>query len=206
MQVYLDDKVLTRDWPTFASGLQAGADEAARSGRVIVEAQLDGAAVAEDILERPPEESLGTELRLVSVEPRSLVRVTLVDAAEALDAARGEQDRCAELIQTGKVEESLAPLSAAIQTWQAVRDAVEKSAALLRMPLDSITLPGGASGTDSLVELIGALAGTLESVKRSLAAQDWSGLADLMAYDLGEQAKRWRLVLLSLSESLKDGR
>jgi hypothetical protein len=205
MHVYLDDKQLTRDWPTFASGLQAGADEAARSGRVIVEAQLDGSAVAEDILERPPEETLGDELRLVSVDPRELVRVTLMDAADALDSAREQQERCAELIQTGKVEESLAPLSAALQTWQAVKDAVEKSAALLHLPLDTITLPGGVSGSESLVELIGALAGNLESVKRSLASQDWSGLADLMAYDLSDQARRWKQVMASLSDSLKDG-
>jgi hypothetical protein len=50
------------------------------------------------------------------------------------------------------------------------------------------------------------LAGRLEEVKRSLAAEDWSALADVLAYDLGEQAERWKLVLISLSDSLKSGR
>ncbi len=206
MQTFLDNKQLGVDHGTFAAALRAAADEAARSGRVIVEATLDGSAVADDILERPPEEPLGKELRLISVEPRALVRVTLMDAADALDAARQEQQRSADLIQSGKVEEALAPLSAAVQTWQAVRDAVEKSAALLRIPLDSISLPGGASGTDTLIELIGALAGRLEELKRSLAAEDWSALGDVLAYDLGEQAERWKLVLVSLSKSLKTER
>lgn len=206
MQTFLDNKPLSQEHPTFAAALQAAADEAARAGRVIVEALLDGSAVADDILERPPHEPLGTELRLISVEPRSLVRVTLMDAADALESAKQDQQRSAELIQSGKVEESLAPLSAAIQTWQAVRDAVEKSAALLRIPLDSIALPGGASGTDTLIELIGALSGRLEEVKRSLAAEDWSALADVLAYDLAEQADRWRLVLVSVSDSLKEAR
>ena len=206
MQTYLDNKQIGPDHSTFAAGLQAAADEAAKSGRVIVEALLDGAAVADDILERPPHESLGTELRLTSVEPRTLVRVTLMDAADALDSARHEQQRSAELIQSGKIEDALPALSAAIQTWQAVRDAVEKSAALLQMPLDSISMPGGASGTDTLIELIGALAGRLEEVKRSLAAEDWSALADVLAYDLGEQSQRWKIVLTSLSESLKTER
>ncbi len=206
MQTFLDNKQLSPDHATFAAALQAAADEAARTGRVIVEALLDGSAVADDILERPPHEPLGSELRLISVEPRTLVRVTLMDAADALDTARQEQQRSAELIQSGKVEEALAPLSGAIQTWQAVRDAVEKSAALLRMPLDSIALPGGASGTDTLIEMIGSLAGRLEEVKRSLAAEDWSALADVLAYDLGDQANRWKTVLVSLSDSLKAGR
>lgn len=204
MLTFLDDRRLSPDRTTFAAALQAGADEAARAGRVIVEAQLDGAAVAEEYLEQPPDRALGSELRLISVEPRALVRVTLMDAADALDTARAEQTRSAELIQSGKIEEALAPLSSAIQTWQAVRDAVEKSAALLRMPLDTISMPGGASGTDTLVELIGALAGKLEEVKRSLASQDWSGLADVLAYDLSEQAQRWRQVMVSLADSLRE--
>jgi hypothetical protein len=203
MQTFLDNKLLGPQHDTFAAALKAAADEAARTGRVIVEAMLDGAAVADDILERPPEQPIGRELRLTSVQPRALVRVTLMDAADALEAARQEQHRSADLIQTGKVDEALPPLSAAIQTWQAVRDAVEKSAALLRIPLDEISLPGGASGTDTLIELIGALAGRLEEVKRSLAAEDWSALADVLAYDLGEQVDRWKLVLVSLSDSLR---
>ena len=206
MQTFLDNKPLNPDRATFAAALRAGADEAARAGRVIVEAMLDGEAVADDVLERPPEEPLGRELRLTSVEPRALVRVTLMDAADALDSARQDQQRSAELIQSGKVEDALPQLGAAIQTWQAVRDAVEKSAALLRIPLDSIALPGGASGTDTLIELIGSLAGRLEEVKRSLAAEDWSALADVLAYDLGDQAERWKRVLVSLSDSLKAGR
>ena len=209
MQTFLDNKPLDCEHITFAAGLRAAADEAARTGRVIIEATLDGSAVADDILERPPEESLGRELRLTSVEPRSLVRVTLMDAADALDAARQEQQAAAELIQTGKVDEALregGPVLRAMETWQAVREAVEKSAALLRIPLDEISMPGGASGTDTLIELIGALAGRLEEIKRSLTAEDWSGLADLLAYDLSEQAERWKTVLVSLSSSLKAGR
>jgi hypothetical protein len=70
--------------------------------------------------------------------------------------------------------------------------------------LATIALPGGANGTDTLVELIGALAGKLEEVKRSLASQDWSGLADVLAYDLSEQAQRWRQVMVSLADSLRE--
>src|SRR5262245_36125225 len=123
MQVYLDDTPLN-GCDTLAQALRTASDRAQQAGRVIVEAYLDGAAISEAVLERPPEEALGDELRLTSVEPRALVRVTLTDAADALDAARQDQMRCADLIQTGKVEESMAPLSGAIQTWQAVRDAV----------------------------------------------------------------------------------
>jgi len=206
MQVFLDDRALSPAHPTLASALRAGVDEAQRAGRVVVEAFVDGQPIADSVLENPPEEAWGAEMRLTSVEPRSLVRVTLMDAAEALDAAAADQQTCAELIQSGRVDESLAPLSTAVQTWQAVREAVEKGAALMRMPLDSMTSPGGATGTDRLVDLIGALTSRLEEVKRSLAAQDWSSLADVMAYDMAEQATRWKEVLGTLAEELKAAR
>jgi len=202
MQVYLDDEPLS-GCDTFAQALRAASDRAQRAGRIIVEASLDGAAVAEDILERPPEEPLDGELRLTSIEPRALVRTTLTDAAEALEAARLDQQRSADFIQTGKIDQALPPLSSAVQTWQAVRDAVEKSAALLHIPLDAISLPGGPAGADTLIELIGSLAGRLEEIKRSLVSEDWSALADVLAYDMGEQTDRWRQVLVSLSESLR---
>jgi hypothetical protein len=201
MHVFLDNRPL-HPQPTIAAALRSGVEEAGRTGRVVVEALLDGAAVAEDILENPPNEAIGEELRLTSVDPSSLVRVTLLDAADALESAREEQRRSAELIQSGKVEEAMDPLSSALQTWQAVREAVEKSAALVRIPLDSVEFEG-AAGSDRLLDLLAGLTSRLEEVKRSLSTQDWSALADVLAYDLTEQSDRWRTMLRSLAESLK---
>ena len=202
MNVFLDDKPLTAQ-PTFAAALRTAVDEAARSGRVVVEATLDGDAIADGVLENPPEEALGTELRLVSVEPKVLVRATLLDAADALETVVRDQRKSAEFIHQGKVEEAMPPLSAAIQTWQVVRETVEKGAALVQVPLDSVKFRGGASGADRLLDLIATLTTGLEEVKRSLAAEDWSGLADVLAYDMCEQAEKWGGTLRSLSASLE---
>lgn len=203
MHVFLDNKAL-RSQPTFAAALRSGVDEASRGGRVVVEALLDGSAVAESILEHPPEESLGEELRLTSVDPGALVRVTLTDAADALEKAADDQRRCAELIQSGKVEDAMSPLSSALQTWQVVREAIDKSAALVHMPLEAMELPGGVRGPDHLLTLIADLTSRLQEVKRSLSTQDWSALADVLAYDLTDEVQRWTTMLRALSETLKD--
>lgn len=205
MRVYLDEKAVGGEHGELARALRAGVEEARRAGRVVVEVYLDGervdgavlldAGVAGDV-------RVG-EVRLVSVEPRGLVRATLQDAAAALESAAACQRSCAGLIQAGKVEEALGPLSSALQTWQAVREAVEKGTALAQLPLDEMTFPGGASGADRMVDLIGSLASRLEEVKRSLGAQDWSGLADVMEYDMAEQAARWREVLGMLAAALE---
>jgi hypothetical protein len=202
MDVYLDDRPL-KPQTTLAAALRSGVDEAARSGRVIVEVMLDGEAMADSLLDDPPEEPVGTEVRLTSVEPRALVRVTLLDAAEALEKAAKDQGKSAELIQIGKIEEGMAPLSAALETWQVVREAVEKAAGLVHLPLEEMEFPGGARGPDRLLELIAGLTRKLEEVKRTLGVQDWSGLADVLAYDLTEEAQRWTAMLRALAEGLK---
>lgn len=204
MEVILDNKPL-RPQPTLAAALRSGVDEAARAGRVVVEALLDGAAIADDVLERPPEEAIGSELRLTSVEPRALVRVTLMDASDALERAAEEQRHCGELIQSGRVEEAMAPLSSALQTWQTVRDAVEKCAGLLPGPLNDLEFPGGARGSDRLIALISSLTRHLEEVKRALGTEDWSALADVVAYDLTDEAQRWRSLLDAISGGLRQG-
>jgi hypothetical protein len=131
------------------------------------------------------------------------VRQTLLDAAEALERVVGDQKASAELIQQGKIQEAMPPLSSSLQTWQVVREVLEKSAALIRLPLEAMEFPGGASGSDRILELISSLAVRLEEVKRSLSAEDWTSLADVVAYDLSEQAERWRTALQSLSGALE---
>jgi hypothetical protein len=201
MNVYLDGELFSFVGPrTFAAALRAAGAEAERHGRVLVEVQIDGAPALETLIDDPPEEPVGEEVRMVSVEPRALVRVTLMDAVDALDAARERQGRSAELIQTGKIEEALAPLSEAIQTWQTVRDAVEKSAAMLGMTLGDLST--GADERD-MEALIGDLAGRLAEIRRSLAGEDWSALADVLAYDMGEQTDHWKTALTSAAEGLR---
>ncbi|MEX2217235.1 MAG: hypothetical protein WD749_00620 [Phycisphaerales bacterium] len=202
MNAYLDGKPLTLPQPgTMAGALRAALADAERRGRVIVEVQIDGAKAPDSLLEEPPEEAVGSEVRLLSVEPVALVRTTLMDAADALESARERQGRSAELIHAGKVEDALRPLSEAIETWQTVRDAVEKSAAMLNLRLSE--LKAGTPGMEALVE---SLSGRLSEVRRALAGEDWSALADVLAYDMGDQADRWKSALIAAAEGLRPAR
>jgi hypothetical protein len=204
MNVYLDGQPLSVPEPmTFAAALRIAGGNAERKGRVLVEVQIDGSPAPDALIDDPPNEPVGGEVRMISVEPRSLVRVTLMDAVDALEAARERQRRCADLIQTGKVEEALAPLSEAIQTWQTVRDAVEKSAAMLDLKLADLS-PGAAD--QNMDSLVAGLSARLGEIRRSLAGEDWSALADVLAYDMGEQAEHWKTALTSAADGLRPGK
>lgn len=199
MQVYLDGQPLTVPNATMATALRAGSDEAQRRGRVVVEVYVDGDMVSDTLLSDPPDEALGREMRLISVDPRLLVRETLLDAAEALDQARNEQTDSADKIQCGDVEGAMQPLQGAVQKWQAVRDAVEKSASLLEIPMEAKV----GETERRLSDVINALATSLADVRRSLETEDWSALADLLAYDMVDQVKSWQDMMRALADGLK---
>lgn len=194
MQAFLDDHPLSTDRPTLAAALRAASHEAKRHGRIVVEVFVDGQQAADDLLERPPDEPMSGEVRLVSVDPRSLVRETLQDCVQALETANQEQLRCAEFIQSGRTEDALSPLSHAVETWQAVRDALERGSALL---LGSASLDASLLGN-----LLEALAVRLEEIRSALAREDWSALADVLAYDMPEQVERWKSALGELADRL----
>jgi hypothetical protein len=202
MRVFLDGQPLQLERATMASALHAASDAAQARGRVVVEVKVDGAIVSDTILSDPPDEALGSEMKIISVEPRLLVRETLLDAVEALDRAGQEQTDAAGEIQSGRVENAMPLLQSAILKWQAVRDAVEKSASLLDIPLESrIAGPGG--GERNLGQVVEGLAASLTQVRRALESEDWSGLADLLAYDMCEQIQSWQEMLRSLADGLR---
>lgn len=197
MKAYLDDQPLAIERQTLAATLAAAVAQAGSRGRIVVEATAGDSPIPDDVLESPPEDELSADVRFVSVEPRALVRVTLLDAADALEQAKSNQLACARLIQQGDVEQSLDPLGRAIETWRAVRDALEKSLELMGLPGE------GGPGVAELSALIQSLWSRLEEVRRSLSAQDWSALADALHYEMNEQVDQWTATLRSLAQAFR---
>ncbi len=203
MRAYLDDQPLTIERPTLAAALSAAVAQAGSRGRIVVEAMAGGSRIPDEKLESPPEEEVAGDVRFVSVEPRTMVRVTLMDAADALEQAKVNQLSCARLIQSGEVEQSLEPLGRAIETWRAVRDALEKSIELLGTAGVSAADAASGPGVDDLSALVQSLWGRLEEVRRSLSAQDWSALADALSYEMNDQVEQWKSTLRGMAENLR---
>ncbi len=197
MTAFLDDKPLTLDRPTLARALAAARTAAGANGRVVVEATAGGKPIDDAVLQNPPDSPFHDDIRFISVDPGLLVRSTLLDAADALDRAKVSQRECAELIQSGDLDRSLQPLGAAIETWRAVRDAVEKSSAMMGERLT------GADAAAPLETLVTELAARLEDIRRALKDQDWSSLSDVLAYDLTEQVDRWQQKLRAMADHLR---
>lgn len=196
MRLYLDNEQIESAGQTLGEALRAGVAVAERRGRIVVEVQADGAAVPEGHLASPPGVApYAEEIRLVSAEPRALVRTTLLEAADALDRCRAEQTRVAELLQVGKTVEAMDALSGIVGTWEAVRQAVQHGCTLLAVTPERAMAAEGAGGNP-----LSTLATLLGAAKRAIAVEDWTSLADVLAYDLADEAARWRTGLVSLAD------
>lgn len=174
-------------------GTLGGALDAARTnagGRLIVEARADGFEVSPTDLEEPPARApyAGT-LEITTQDAGEVVRSLLRDAAGALDTVSPAHAQAATQINSGNVEQALATLGEVLRTWSSVRTAMEL-----------VWRAGPVAGYDvreqggDLAPVLAGLADRLTEIKRSLGTSDWSGLADVLAYDMDEQARvcrRW---------------
>jgi len=202
MQVLLDGRVLSIERPSLAEGLRAAIADAQSLGRIVVEVVADGVRMTDDAITSATDApSAISELRVSSADPVALVRVSVLDAADALEVARAEQAAAAELIQAGRVEDALQHLQVALSTWQAVRDVLQRGAAVLALNLSEIK-PRLDDGETSFTAASADLTKHLNEVKRALADLDWSALSDVVGYDLDAQVGVWKQLLSSFAASL----
>jgi hypothetical protein len=196
MKIILDDELMTESADTLAQAISLAASRAASQGRVVVDILADGQAVGGAELSDQASMARGCdEVRLTSAEPRTFVRVTLLDAAVALGQARPAQQRAAELVEAGSLAEAYQTLAAALNLWQAARQALDEGAQLVGLDLSVIPL----ENPDELPAAIAELSRCLEEVRRCVGAQDWAGLSDVLLYDLDRLVDTWQDVLRNVA-------
>lgn len=196
MKIILDDTPLSETPATLAEAIAAAAERAAALDRVIVDIFADGRAVgANELDDEATMAHRCDELRLTTAEPRAFVQVTMREAADALEGAREEQQRAAELIEAGARAEAYTALDGALNLWQAARQSLDQGAQLIGLDLTTIPL----EHPDVLPEAIARLSAGLEEVRRCVGAEDWAGLSDVLLYDLDDLVGEWQQVLRAVA-------
>ncbi len=201
MKATLDGEDLAIDRPTLAAAIEAGAERARSQGRIVVEVLQDGEPVTGERLGEPSDEPLEAQvLEMTSTDPASLVRVTLFDAADAMDGAQDEHAACAEMIHRGEMNEAMQALAELLSTWQAVRQAVVQGGAAVGVSLSQYTTDGALDARSD------ALARQLDDLKRAVGDEDLATVADLLEEDLREEAGLWADTLRHIAEGMKPNR
>ncbi|MEQ8843332.1 MAG: hypothetical protein RIB58_00640 [Phycisphaerales bacterium] len=198
MKATLDGTDLELTGVTLSAALEAGAQHARDAGRIVIEVLVDGQPLEGEALDAAGGQPMpDATVEMTSADPAALVRVTLFDAADAMEDSRQEHVACAEMIHRGDVAEAMASLGQLMATWQAVREAVVQSGTALGRPLASY------STQHSLEARTDALAKQLETLRKAVADDDLSVAADVLEEDLSAEAGMWADALRQIAEAMK---
>jgi len=198
MIVYLDGERIEPDRDTLRGAFESAIKQADASGRIVVEIHADGEPIPDEFIADPPESASGfTELRFVSAEPRSMVRTLLLDAADALDTVKSDQQSAAEAIQGGRLDDARKTLERAVGVWSAVITGVHQGSSMVGLDLESVSAGNPPMPYAQHVE---QLENELRAVVRMISDEDWSSLSDSLEDELTELTERWRELLHALAD------
>lgn len=199
MKATLDGRELTLAQPTLSAAIEAAATAAQEQGRIVIEVAIDGCPLDRSVLDAPNMSSMaGEHVAMTSADPLSLVRVTLFDAADAMESSREEHEACAAMIHKGELGQAMAALAQLLATWQAVREAIVHGGLAVGQPLETFLAPG------CLVERTEALSRCLDSLKRAVGDDDLSTVADILEDDLHAEAGLWAETLRQIAGAMRE--
>ena len=116
MEVYLDSDQLDTAQTTLGGVIDEVRQRLASTGRFIVEIRLDGEALEEEALIAAQDQTIeAEEVQLITADPIELSQQTLAAAQEALDAARQNQERAAELLQADDTKAAMAEVRSRVR-------------------------------------------------------------------------------------------
>ncbi|MFT5424933.1 MAG: hypothetical protein ACI89L_002736 [Phycisphaerales bacterium] len=198
MDTYLDGQKLEPASGGIAGVLRGACLTATDTGRILTRVIADGAPIAAELIDHPPADDAGIgTLEIFTDDTNEVITESLAGASEALQAVKLIQQTAAEKIQAGQIAEAFEPLGSVLETWGAVREIVGQAGELAN--IDIGRLPVGESTGAALIE---DLSVRLGAIREAMAGEDWGGLSDELAYELGDQAEAWRGLVHAMSAKI----
>lgn len=192
MQTYIDDRPITTTDDTLNAAIRAAADEA--GSRLIIQATADGSDIPQADLDNPPETTpYCREIRFVTADRASIVRLTLQEAADRIESAPASHNAAAEAFQVGDTDAALESLREVLELWQATETTITTCQNVSGVSLN-------APGTD-LASASTDLAATLNEIKTAIESRDTATAADLLDGELTELTETWAELLRNLADN-----
>jgi hypothetical protein len=201
MDCFVDDEAVPLAGGTLDQLFEAAQSHLSDSGRVIVDVVVDGESLSGEQLDQPQQiATADREVRLYTADPRALAVDTLKQVRGRLSEAEQAQQQAAEQLQQDQPSEALQQVSQAIEVWLQTQQAVQHSAALLGLDLDSLTVDQQPAST-----VIQSLADQLHQLKDALNNGDTVSLADALAYEWPETVQQWDTLVQGMIQRIEGG-
>jgi hypothetical protein len=198
MRILLDDQETNLRAETVGGALQEAATLVERSGRLIVEVEVDGIAWCEEDLANASHTARPAgEIRLLTAHPAELLRDTFTHATEAVLNADEIQRSAAKLMQSNREAEGMQKLLEALAIWGSAQTAVSRGLELGVVSRAEIT----AAGID-LDGAISALDAQLRALRAAMQSQDPTAVSDCLMYEFPATTKRFATTLAAIAREV----
>jgi hypothetical protein len=197
MSVTVDDELLAAD----TLGLDTVGQvltHVQRPGRLVVSLLIDGREpdlTQMAAVRRSP--VLGRTLYIETAAPRQMALDVLADVEDQLGQVDAFRADAANLLGQDKVARAMEKLGLCLTAWQAAHEAVAKTARLMRVDLERLTVDGRPAAA-----VLAEFTDQLREVKQMLTDRDYVCLADLLRYEMDGAAERWSAMLNALRATL----
>jgi hypothetical protein len=158
-----------------------------RDNRLVVHVLIDGQEPDLDHLGALKQSPLsGHTLYIETAEPRQMALEVLDEVEWQLDEANRLRTEAIDLLQSNQAPKAMERLNRCFTTWQHAEQSVLKTAQLLRIDLDRITVRDR-----SFRGVLQEFADQLKSIRTALENRDFVALSDVLAYECGEMSEQW---------------
>ena len=198
MRILLDDHETTLKAETVGGALQEAATLVEKSGRLIVEVEVDGIAwCEEDLASAAHTARTASEIRLLTAHPAELLRDTLANATEAVLNADEIQRSAAKFMQANRETEGMQKLLEALAIWGSAQTAVSRGLELGVISRAEVH----AAGID-LDGAIAALDAQLRALRDAMKSQDTTAVSDCLLYEFPTTTKRFASALAAIASEI----
>jgi hypothetical protein len=201
MSVTVDDELLAAETLGLDTVRQV-LTHVQRPGRMVVNLLIDGrepdlaqmAAVRRSTV-------VGRTVYIETAVPRQMALDVLDDVQGQLEAVDAFRADAADLLGQDKVARAMEKLGLCLTAWQAARESVVKTAKLLHLDLDRLTVDDGRTAA-SAATILGGFTEQLRQIKQNLVDRDYVCLTDLLRYEMDGAAERWTALLDAIRAGL----
>lgn len=170
-----------------------------KDNRLVVQVLIDGQQPFFDEVCRLRQTALeGHTIYIETADPRTLAMQVLEEIAAQIEQADPARTEAAELLQKNQTAKALEKLGGCIRVWQDARDAVVKTADLLRINLTSIATDGRP-----LAQLIEDFSTQLRQIKSALEQRDYVSLGDVLLYEMEQSSQQWIAAIAAMRELIE---
>jgi hypothetical protein len=199
VQLLIDDQIVDLPGDDIESLLNAARQHLLPSGRVVVEVEVDGEKIDEQVMEadRSAVEA-GSQLSLRSADPAELAITVLEQVTEQLQTVETDQREVAELFQQDDQAGALERLSSVLQVWQQTQQAVTQCLEIAGVDIEQLNVQD-----EPATQVIDLLLEQMRSLRDSLSTSDTVAVADVLMYEWPHVIVKWDALVRELMQRIR---